>query len=263
MTRKIREVTENASPDKCGLPLTFRQDRALTAVQLLFAWSDMKPSRFIPVPPEMGSFDQESTLSFIDVDTLSYCRAYSGKKSKRVDKGALVALRKLACKKFYLAYPPSSQSVEPIVLSPILMVRQTGSRLGGYPTQLRIIVSPVLLHGVDDVEHRYVRKPTDLYARFDLALGPGRGKRPPQLPRLASWIALQRNIMVEVGSEKLAMQLRSGNVTDGHAKRFVKTVSDYLEVLKKAQIVRSFVAPSEATNEHWKIVRFPPPKSKA
>lgn len=260
VTNKIRELAGDDASAECGLPLTFTQDRALTTAQLLFTWRGMQPSGTMPSPPQMQAFDWVSTVPFIDVDTLSYCRAYSGRKSKRINNDALLALTDLAKREFWLAYPHFNGSVRRVIRSPILLVKHKKGEQDGYPSHLRIIFSPVLLHGVEDFDLRYLRKPADLYARIDLALGPGRGKRPPQLPRLASWIAVQRRTLTLVGSEKLAKQLRSHDLASGHTKRFVRTVSNYLEALKRANVVRSFAAPCEATGDLWKIVRYPPPK---
>jgi hypothetical protein len=260
ITKMIRELAGGSILTEFGLPLTFTQDRALTAVQLLFAWLEMQPSGTVPLPPEMQFLGWSSRASYIDINTLSYCRAYLGEKTKRINSDALLALSDLAQQEFCLAYPHPDEPVNQAIRSPILLVKEKGRQQDSYPSHLRIIFSPVLLHGAEGLDHRYIRKPTDLYAGIDLALGPGRGKRPPQLPRLASWIAIQRRNLILVGSEKLGRQLRSHDVISGHTKRFVRTISGYLEVLKSANIVRSFVAPCQATGGKWKIVRYPPPK---
>lgn len=247
-------------PAEFGLPLTFTQDRALTAVQLLLAWQGMRPSGVTALSERMKAFDWMPGVPYVEIDTFTYCRAYTGTTHRRIDDDALRALSELAGRDFYMSIPLFDEPVSRIVRSPVLVLKEKGASGNSYPSHLRIVLSPVVFHGLDDAEPRYVRKPTDLYKRIASARGPGRGKRSPQLPRLVSWITIQRRNQILVGSETLAKQLRSGDVTSGHTKRFVRTVSGYLEVLKAAKIVRSFLAPCQATDGQWKIVRYPPPK---
>lgn len=88
-----------------GLSLSFSEDRALTAVQSLFAFQGFRPQEIVLLTPQAQEQWGCAEVPVMITEVKAYCRAYIQAGDVTSD-AALTALKSLADKHFYLSPIP-------------------------------------------------------------------------------------------------------------------------------------------------------------
>jgi hypothetical protein len=241
-----------------GLPLTYAQERALHAVQILFDETDYEGN----APPRKMNRSQryhfDGKLPVLEVKTADFLRAY-GVKVSRTARGiefgsarriALGALRDLAGERYLLAYekarrPGSEKKVRVEAVAPLLMIDWSN---GG--RRIRIVPNPVL---VDQVESFFALMPRELFElvpdkdaakiRFleflivqaEMKRRTGRGKDVP-------------DIHIRLTSEAIAWNLRLDKMIRGRKKTALREkLKELYEFGVKVGYLESFELDQPAT----------------
>jgi len=236
-----------------GLCLSFNEDRALTAVQSLFAFQGLKPHETVPLTPQAQERWGCTELPVMVTELKAYCRAYA-KGGDVTLETALTALKTLANRHFYLAYTDGPESPLRCLYAPVLAVQKYKLRGVRRPTHLRIALTPVLLQGVYPEATGFRPKRTDLHAKLLTLAGAKPGRPPEQLLRLTSWLlTLPKRPTVSVTDQTLAERLRSQSLQHSQVAKFRRTLEQHFEIAKQLGLIKDFKAPAAGTGGKWLI----------
>ncbi len=236
-----------------GLSLSFSEDRALTAVQSLFAFQGLRPQEMVALSTQAQEQWGCSELPVMVTEVKGYCRAYAqgGDVAAEV---ALTALKALAAKSFYLAYTDGPESPLRCLYAPVLAVQKYKLRGVRRPTHLRFALTPVLLQGVYPEATGFRPKPRDLHARIIALAGASSGRPPEQLLRLTAWLmTLPKRPTVSVTDRTLAERLRSQTLQHSQVSKLRRTLAQHFEVAKQLGLMKDFKSPVEETAGKWLI----------
>ncbi len=236
-----------------GLCLSFSEDRALTAVQSLFAFQGLKPHDMVPLTPQAQEAWGCTEFPVMVTEVRAYCRAYAqgGDVGTEV---ALTALKTLAGRSFYLAYTGGPDSTLRCLYAPVLAVQKYKLRGVRRPTHLRVALTPVLLQGVYPAATGFRPKRTDLHAKLLALAGAKPGRPPEQLLRLTSWLTtLPKRPTVSVTDQTLAERLRSQSLQHSQVAKFRRTLEQHFEIAKQLGLIKDFKAPEAGTGGKWLI----------
>lgn len=248
---------ETLEVGEVGLALSFNEDRALTAVQRLFAFGGLQPQETVPLTPQAQLQWGCEELPVMVSEVKAYTRSYA--QSDEVDAdAALSALKTLCAKRFHLAYSDAKGAPLRCLHAPVLAVQKYKLKGVRTPTHLRIALTPVLLQGVYPEATGFRAKPKDLHARIVSLTRAGPGRPPEQLLRLTAWLlTLSKRPTVQVSDQRLAERLRSQALKHSQVSRFRKTLSAHFEVYRQLELLQSYKAPGDETGGHWEIRCWP------
>jgi hypothetical protein len=238
---------------EAGLILSFAEDRALTAVQMMFAFQGLKPQEIAVLTPRAQEQWGCSEIPVMIAEVKAYCRAYAqgGDVAAEV---ALGALKGLVGRSFYLAYTDARDGPLRCVYGPVLAVQKYKLRGVRRPTHLRFALTPVLLQGVYPEATGFRPKLKDLHARIMTLAATKSGRPPEQLLRLTAWLlTLPKRPTVSVTDQTLAERLRSQALQHSQVAKFRRTLTEHFEVAKQLGMLKAFTAPSKEADSKWLI----------
>ncbi len=255
MDRAIKKQLglEELTARDVGLSLSFSEDRALTAVQSLFAFQGFKPQEIVLLTPQAQERWGCAEVPVMITEVKAYCRAYIQAGNVTAD-AALTALKTLADKHFYLAYTDGPESPLRCLYAPVLAVQKYKLRGVRRPTHLRVALTPVLLQGVYLEATGFRPKRTDLHTKLVSLAGAKSGRPPEQLLRLTAWImTLPKRPTTSVSDQTLAERLRSQSLQHSQVGKFRRTLEQHFEIVKRLGLIKDFKSPAPETAGKWLI----------
>ena len=238
-----------------GLPLSFSEDRALTALQSLFAFGGFRPQETVALTPQAQAQWGCSELPVVVAELRVYGRAYAQGGDVPAE-AALAALKALAARRFYLAYTDSPGGPLRCLHAPVLAAQRYKLKGHRRPTHLRVALTPALVQGVYPEVAGFRPKLRDLHAKLIALTGSKTGRPPEQLLRLTAWLlTLPKRPTVAVGDELLAERLRSQTLQHAQVAKFRRTLAQHFEVVKQLGLIGDFTPASKAEDK-W-LVKLP------
>jgi hypothetical protein len=238
---------------EAGLSLSFSEDRALTAVQSLFAFGGFQPHEMVTLTSQAQEQWGCVELPVMVAEAKAYCRAYAQGGDVTAD-AALTTLKALASRHFYLAYTDGPESLLRCLYAPVLAVQKYKLRGVRRPTHLRVALTPVLLQGVYPAVTGFRPKRNDLHAKLVTVTGSKLGRPPEQLLRLTAWImTLPKRPTVHVTDQTLAERLRSQTLQHSQVGKFRRTLEQHFEIMKQLGMLKGFKPPTSETAGKWLI----------
>jgi hypothetical protein len=258
---KLGDKAQGAGKSVINVPLSFTEDRALTAVQLLLAEQSFGEIENLPMTPKAQEMWRwEKGVPVLYTTPAEYSLAYLQHEAppKQVNARALNALKAIADKVYCLPMPGTAGDPAYEVSSTLIDVQKyivTGKKR---PVHLRISLSPAVFAGVYPTLSSFVHKPRNLYGHLDKALGPGSGKRPTMLPRLIAWLitySTDAGPSIEVSETRIAERLGSQvfDFKSEQSNKFRKALSHYFEVVQAVGLIKAFEIPDEG-DKKWRVV---------
>lgn len=236
-----------------GLVLSLSEDRALTALQSLFAFQSFRPQEAAALSPEAQAQWGCSELPVVVTELRAYNRAYAQGSDVSAE-AALAALKTLAGRRFYLTYTDAPKGPLKCLHTPVVAVQKYKLKGHRRPTHLRFALTPVLVQGVYPEATGFRPKLKNLHARLITLTGSKPGRPPEQLLRLTAWLlTLPRRPTVSATDRLLAERLRSQTLQHAQVAKFRRTLAQHFEVAKQLGLIKNFKSPVLATEDEWLI----------
>ncbi len=260
-TSRLIEKLKLASDSRpASLKLSFTEDRALTALQLLLAQKSFRALTTRQITPEARErWGCNEPVPVMFVPTLEFSKAYTQDRttSNEVSLSSLRALKSLARKSFTLSW--LADGSEYAANSALIDVRQYILADRAQPKYLLIALSPPLVQGVYPELNDFVIKQSNQFYRIDQALGSGAGHRSEVTLRLIAWLSTlstQASGELSILETTLIHRLGLASLRKEGLKKFRLTMSKHLSIIQQVGLIKSFRQP-KVGREMWTLIRIP------